>query len=143
MVSMRGVAVTVADRPDLSEKAWQCTSDLMPEYNNHGDVLDEYWPRLTEELPEYQFHLLGDDEQILARARSIPLHWDGTPDGLPPGIDGALIRGFDGREPNVLCALLVAVPRAVQGRGVSAGALVAMSGIARRHGFKSLIAPVR
>ena len=47
---------TVADRPDLVEPAWQCTRDLMPEYNNHGDVLNEYWPRLTEELPQYQFH---------------------------------------------------------------------------------------
>jgi len=136
-------AVTVADRPDLIEKAWLCTKDLMPEYNNHGDILDEYWPRLTEELPEFQFHLLGDDAQILARARSIPLHWDGTVEGLPSGIDGALARGFDGREPNVLCALLVAVPRAVQQRGMSVNALVAMSDIARRHGFGSLIAPVR
>jgi hypothetical protein len=136
-------AVTVADRPDLSEKAWQCTSDLLPEYNNHGDILDQYWPRLTEELPEYQFHLVGDDEQILARVRSVPLHWDGTIEGLPPGIDGALIRGFEEREPNVLCALLVAVPRGVQRRGMSTSALVAMSDIARRHGFGSLVAPVR
>lgn len=134
---------TVADRPDLVEPAWQCTRDLMPEYNNHGDILNEYWPRLTEELPEYQFHLLGDDEQILARARSIPVRWDGTTAGLPQGIDGALTRGFAERQPNVLCALLVAVPRVVQRQGVSASALVAMSDIARRHGFGSLIAPVR
>jgi hypothetical protein len=134
---------TVADRPDLVEPAWQCTRDLMPEYNNHGDVLNEYWPRLTEELPEYQFHLLGEDEQILARARSIPLRWDGTVDGLPQGIDGAIARGFDERQPNVLCALLVAVPRVAQRRGVSASALVAMSDLARRHGFGALIAPVR
>lgn len=43
---------TVADRPDLIEPAWQCTRDLMPEYNNHGEVVNEYWPRLTEERPE-------------------------------------------------------------------------------------------
>jgi hypothetical protein len=134
---------TVADRPDLVEPAVELTRDLLPEYNNHGDIMNEYWPRLTEELPEFQFHLLGDDEEILARARSIPVHWDGTAEGLPQGIDGAIARGFDEREPNALCALLVAVPHAVQRRGVSASALVAMSDLARRHGFGSLIAPVR
>ena len=135
--------VTVADRPDLVEAAWECTRDLLPEYNNHGDVVNEYWPRLTVERPQYQFHLLGPDEEMLARVRSIPVEWDGTVEGLPHGIDGALARGFEAREANALCALLVAVPRTVQRRGVSASALVAMSNLARRHGFGSLIAPVR
>jgi hypothetical protein len=134
---------TVADRPDVVELAWQSTRDLLPEYNNHGDVVNEYWPRLTDELPEYQFHLLDNAGQILARVRSIPIAWDGTVDDLPDGIDGALVRGFAQRSPTALCALLVAVPRAVQQRGVSATALVAMSTIAREHGFGSLIAPVR
>ena len=31
---------TVADRPDLSEPAWERTRDVLPEYNNHGDVLN-------------------------------------------------------------------------------------------------------
>ncbi|HTY72836.1 MAG TPA: N-acetyltransferase [Actinomycetes bacterium] len=136
-------AFTVSERPDLTEKAWLCTNDLLPEYNNHGDVLDVYWPRLTGEVADFQFHLLGEDEQILARCRTIPLHWDGTVEDLPAGIDGALARGFDGGEPDALCALLVAVPRAVQQRGVSARALEAMSAVARRHGYSSLIAPVR
>jgi hypothetical protein len=137
------VVVTVAERPELVELAAQSTSDLLPEYNNHGNVLNEFWPRLTEERSEYQFHLLDDDEQILARVRSIPVRWDGTAEGLPPGIDGALARGFDEAQPNTLCALLVAVPRQVQRRGVSATALVAMADLARSHGFGSLIAPVR
>ena len=136
-------AFTVSERPDLSEKAWLCTNDLMPEYNNHGDVLDIYWPRLTLEAAEFQFHLLGAEDQILGRARAIPLRWDGTIEDLPTGIDGALERGFEGGRPNTLCALLVAVPKAVQQRGVSASALQVMSNIARSHGYSSLIAPVR
>jgi hypothetical protein len=135
--------LTVAERPDLVEVAWQCTRDLLPEYNNHGDVVGEYWSRLVDELPEYQFHVMDGDGQILARVRSIPVPWDGTVEDLPDGIDGALVRGFDQRAPTALCALLVAVPRAVQRRGVSANALLAMAAIARRHGFGSLIAPVR
>jgi hypothetical protein len=116
--------------------------DQLPEYNNHGDVLNRYWGRLTEERPEFQFHLVEGDE-IVARARSVPVRWDGSIEDLPDGIDGAIARGFDEGGGNVLCALLIAVPGRLQGRGVSAEALSAMRAIAREHGLEALIAPVR
>jgi GNAT superfamily N-acetyltransferase len=78
-----------------------------------------------------------------ARARSIPLRWDGTVEDLPAGIDGAIVRGFEEAGATVLCALVIMVPRHLQGRGVSAMAVRAMAEIARRHGLASLIAPVR
>src|SRR5262249_54712074 len=62
---------TVAERPELLEPAWLAVQDVLPEYNNHGDVLNVYWGRLTDELPEFQFHLVHDEEPV-ARARSIP-----------------------------------------------------------------------
>jgi hypothetical protein len=62
---------------------------------------------------------------------------------LPAGIDGAISRGFDEGGANALCALLIAVPRDIQGRGASAAAVRAMGDIARRHGLGTLIAPVR
>ncbi len=98
--------------------------------------------RLTEELPDFQFHL-AEDDQILARARSIPIRWDCTLGDLPAGIDGAIERGFEEGKANVLCALLIAVPAARQGRGASRTALEAMVAIARGHGLETLIAPVR
>ena len=135
--------VTVAERPDLTERAWERTSDVLPEYNNHGDVLNRYWGRLTEEQPEFQFHLVGDGDEILARARSVPVRWDGSVDNLPAGIDGAIARAFEERAANVLCALVIMVPRDVQGRGLSALAVRGMLDLARRHGLRGLIAPVR
>jgi hypothetical protein len=134
---------TAIERPDLLEPAWERTRDTMPEYNNHGDVLNAYWSRLTEELPDFQFGLIGDGDEILARGRSIPLRWDGTIGDLPAGIDGAIARGFDEGDANVLCALVIMIPRDLQGQGLSAEAVKAMASIARRHGFGSLIAPVR
>lgn len=134
---------TVAERPDLVEPAWELTRDTLPEYNNHGDVLNRYWGRLTDERPHFQFHLLDDGGEILARARSIPVRWNGNADDLPAGIDGAIARGFDEGGANVLCALLIAVPHALQSRGVSAAAAVEMRELARRHGLEALIAPVR
>lgn len=104
--------------------------------------MNEYWARLTEELPDFQFHLVDGDEPV-ARARSIPVRWDGTVDDLPAGIDGAIARGFDEGGANVLCALLIAVPSSSQGRGLSRVALEGMLAIAREHGLRELIAPVR
>jgi hypothetical protein len=108
---------TAAERPELLEPAWEATRDVFPEYNNHGDVLNQYWPRLTGERSDFQFHLTGDGDEILALARSIPLSWDGTLEGLPAGIDGAIARGFDQAGANTLCALVIMVPRGIQGRG--------------------------
>ena len=134
---------TASERPELVEPAWERTRDTLPEYNHHGDLLNAYWPRLTEERPDFQFHLVGNDDEILARARSIPVRWDGTVDDLPAGIDGAIARGFDEAGANVLCALVIMVPRDLQSRGLSSLAVQAMSELARRHGLESLIAPVR
>ena len=134
---------TASDRPDLLGPGWERTQDTLPEYNNHGDVLNEYWPRLTEELPEFQFHLVGDEDEILVRARSIPVRWDATIADLPTGIDGAIARGFDEGGANVLCALVIMIPRDLQGQGLSAAAVEAMAAIARQHRLGSLIAPVR
>jgi hypothetical protein len=35
--------VTVAERPDLLGRGWERTRDTLPEYDNHGDVLNVYW----------------------------------------------------------------------------------------------------
>ena len=135
--------VTVAERPDLLEFVWEQTSDTMREYNRHGDVLNAYWSRLEAERPEFQFYLLGDADEVLARGHSLPLRWDGSVDDLPEGIDGAIVRGFDEGAANVLCAMLITIPRAFQGRGLSPVAVQAMRQLAARHGLTALIAPVR
>ncbi len=138
-----GRTVTISERPDLADAAWERTKDVLPEYNNHGDVLNRYWPRLTDELPDFQFHLVDDADEILARARTIPVRWNGSLDDLPAGIDGAIARGFDEGGANVLCALVIVVPTDLQGRGLSAIAVEAMRELAGRRGLESLIAPVR
>ena len=135
--------VTAAERPDLTEPAWELTRDAFPEYNNHGDVLNRYWGRLIEEQPGFQFHLVGDNDAILARARSLPVRWDRSVEDLPAGIDGAIARGFDEDGANALCAMVIMIPRDLRGRGLSTAALRAMLGLARRHRLQALIAPVR
>jgi hypothetical protein len=136
------VVYSVRERPELVEPSWELTKDVLPEYNSHGDVLNRYWGRLTEELPDFQFHLLDGDE-LVARARSIPIRWDGSVEDLPQGIDGAIARGFDEEGANVLCALVIMVPAARQRGGFSRLAVEGMITIAREHGFGAVVAPVR
>src|SRR4029079_184099 len=82
-------------------------------------------------------------DELLARACSIPVRWDGTVDDLPAGLDATLVRAFDEGDADVLCALLIMVPRELHGRGLSTLAVRAMGELARAHGLGSLIAPVR
>jgi hypothetical protein len=133
----------VTERPELVEPAYERTRDTLPEYNHHGNVLNEYWPRLNPERPDFQFHLVRENDEILARCCSIPIRWNGAIEDLPAGIDGAIARGFEDGAPNVLCALVIMVPRDLQDCGISSMALRAMSELARRAGFRALIAPVR
>ena len=55
--------VTVSERPDLVEPGWGATKDVIPEYNNHGDVLNRYWGGLTEERAEFQFYFVDGPYQ--------------------------------------------------------------------------------
>jgi len=136
------VLYSARERPELLEPAWELTKDVLPEYNTHGDVLNRYWGRLTEEVPDFQFHLL-DGAEIVARARSVPIRWDGTLEDLPKGIDSAIARGFEEEGANVLCALVIMVPAEHQSRGFSRLAVDGMITIAREHGLEALVAPVR
>ena len=132
---------TARERPDLYELGHDL--DVWPEYNRHGDVLNRFWGRLHEERAAFQF-VLHDGDEIAAQGHSIPVRWDGSAEGLPRGIDGAIAGGFeDGVGANVLCALAIEVAPARQGGGLSRRMIEAMAGIARAHGLESLIAPVR
>jgi hypothetical protein len=139
---------TCAERPDLWERSYEQVTDVWPEYNEHGDVLNEYWLRLDEDFREFQFILYDESRDVaLAHGHSVPLRWDGTLAGLPAGIDRGFadaVRLFDGGgEPNTLSALAVEVPPAHQGGGHSRTMIGAMRNIAAEHGFDSLIAPLR
>jgi len=133
---------TVAERPDLVEAARIAMKGQAAEFANHGDTLERYGGRLTSEFPEFQFHL-ADGDDVLARGRSIPVHWDGSLENLPVGIDGAFERGFEEPGGNVLCALGIGVPADLQRQGLSRRALDAMVELARSHGLEALIAPVK
>jgi GNAT superfamily N-acetyltransferase len=140
--------VSARERPDLSERAAEATEDVWPEYNQHGDVLGEYWGELEEVFPDFQFVLFDEEtDEILAQGHTIPLAWDGTVAGLPRGIDGLLEDGFrfarGGRRPDTLSACAIEIPPAHQGKTLSRLLIGEMARIAARHGLGAMLAPVR
>ena len=140
-------AITHTEDPALVDRLEGLSAQVWPEYNLHGDVMNRYWGRLYEVFPDFQFVLLDDDGVALAEGHTMPCNWDGTPEGLPAGIDGAVEDGFRAAEEkapvDTLCALAVEIPPAHQARRLSTTMLEAMRSVAARHGFGNLIAPVR
>ena len=138
---------TAAERPDLWERGIE-SADVWPEYNLHGDVLNQWWGLLDEELADLQF-VLHDDETdtVVAEGHTAAFAWDGDDASLPAGIDRALEVAFRdhraGTAVDTLCALAAESPRGGRRRGLAVEILGAMRTLAQRHGLLHLVAPVR
>ena len=132
--------VRYSDRPELWDSLEHLSSEVWPEYNLHGDVLNQYWDRLYTTFPEWQFVLVDAAAgQVLAEGHTIPVAWDGTDVGLGPGIDASIAAGFAlraaGGTPSAVCALAAEIPPRHQGRGLSPVMLQAMAGLATGAGL--------
>lgn len=139
-------AHTLAESPDLEPRV-RSLPDTFPEFMHHDAAVNRHWDALFTDFAGFQVAVCDGEGGIVAAGNCIPLSWDGTIEGLPAGLDGALERGVEGlelgRAPNVVSALLALVPHAHRGRGLSSVVLDAMKGVAAEHGLGPLIAPVR
>jgi GNAT superfamily N-acetyltransferase len=106
-----------------------------PEIVFHDAISNEYWGRLYDERPEFQFALV-DDGRVLAEGNSIPVS------GLPPGWRDAFPNGFGDGEPDRLCAIAILIDPDHQGAGLSRLMLEHMRGLAAERAW-DLVAPVR
>ncbi len=145
---MEPQVVRYSERPELWDAISGLSDEVWPEYNQHGDKLNHYWGQLYDVFPEWQFVLYDPAEElVLAEGHSIPLAWDGTDDGLGPGIDETITAAFALREaggkPTAASALAAEIPPRHQGRRLSGVLLQAMSALAHDAGLSHLIAPVR
>jgi hypothetical protein len=67
---------TAVERPDLWERGID-SALVWPEYNLHGDVLNQWWGLLDEELAELQF-VLYDEAETWSSPRATPGQSCGT-----------------------------------------------------------------
>ena len=140
--------VAHSDQPGLTARFDELFLSVWPEYNRHGDILNPLWGRLYESFPEYQFVLvLERTGELLARGNTVPLNWDGSPEGLPAGIDQLAQRSLGGpagaASPNALSAMAAEVPEANRSRGLGSLIIRAMGALAAAQGLERLLAPVR
>ena len=108
---------------------------IWPTFLHNDAISRQYWDRLYEDFPEYQFILLDGDE-LIGEANCVPVA------GMPAQWRDAFLAAFErGGEPDRVCALAIMVPSSHRGRGLSSVLLEYMRGLASPFG--ELVAPVR
>ena len=147
---MRVRAVTLGERPDLRPALERIAAAVWPPsmaYIRQDAVCNRYWPALTRDFADFQPVLCDGRGRVVAGGYTVPFAWDARSATLPSGVDGVLAQAVRdrrrGRPPTTLSALLAVVDPRRQGRGLSAAVIRAMSALARRHGLRALVAPVR
>jgi GNAT superfamily N-acetyltransferase len=139
--------ITTATRPDLAGQAGDALLADWPELVLHDRRAQEEMPRAWRLWPGYDVRILEDDA-VAAGGWAVPLHWDGTGDGLPAGgYDGALAQALAGhgdREaPDTLCIMAAAVRPDRQRAGLAGQVISALRDRAAAAGLRRVIAPVR
>jgi hypothetical protein len=145
---MAPIVVTVAERPDLGERADEATAGTFPEWNLHGDVLGPLWGSLYDVYPDFQLVLWDEEhDEVLGEGNTIPCTWDGTVQGLPASIDDVVERGLAAGTrlagATTLCGLNIIVVPGHRGGRMSSEILGGMRGVAAREGLSDLIVPLR
>lgn len=135
---------SLAERPDL-ESAMLTMESSWPAYVRPDPIL-VHW--VFERHAQDQLVAFCNDEEVVARAATVPFCWDGDPDTLPDtGWDEALRQcmadSFSGRELNTLCALEIAVVPGRRAQNLSGRTLRALADHARRRGYRDIVVPVR
>jgi hypothetical protein len=137
---------TLAQRPDLTGPLRESGLDgtpTWPRFYEGNAVSRRFWDRMYSDFAEFQVLLVEGDE-IVACGHTVPLHWDGTVEGLPKGWDKGFESAFEAHgDPNTLMAVSTVAQPAARNTGLGIETLRAMGALARERGFGSLIAPVR
>jgi GNAT superfamily N-acetyltransferase len=139
---------TLSERPRLEDEFERLAAAGWPRFLRQRDELGlgRYWPSLFD-LSDFQLLLCDGADRVVAVGHTIPIEWDGTPAGLPESMVGvfqnARAASEKGRRPTALCALAALVSPEHRGQGLSSELITVMAALARQHGFRALVAPVR
>ena len=143
---MRLETVTLAQRPDLLEQSFALGDPDEPGFYTTTGWL--YSAAAGTRWADFTLLLLRG-ERVVARASTIPfcMGIDSRVELPPDGFDGVVRWAAEDvlvdRKPNCLAALEISVDVASRGTGVSAQALDAVIGLARRLNFAEVVCPVR
>jgi GNAT superfamily N-acetyltransferase len=138
--------LTVASRPDLDEAMGEAFHGEWPEFIFHDPVSNALIDRAWRLFPDFNLLALTDG-LIVAGGWGVLVAWDGSPDTLPAGYDGALTQAILTTEAasavNTLVIMATAVRSGWQGQGLARQILTHLNDRARGRGLNRVIAPVR
>ncbi len=149
MSALELTVTTLAERPELEQAMWDMAG-LWPEFMLNDPVAAVTYDWMARDLPEYVLVATDADGTLVARAFSVPflLHSPRRQGRLPArGWDQVMLWGFadrrDGREPDTVSAIEIAILPELRGKGLAAAMVAALRDNARARGFAELVAPVR
>jgi hypothetical protein len=133
---------TLRDRPDLSRALRALNRKTWPDFIVKGDTCN--WGRLYTDLPDFLLVLTDSSGRLLGGGFTVPVHWNGTLDDLPPSIEKIIETGLKKEtHANTLVPVAAVVDRSCRGENISTEILKQMKSLAIRRGFRHLIVPVR
>jgi GNAT superfamily N-acetyltransferase len=140
------IIVTASARPDLQEQSETALLADWPEFvlcDRHAQTL---MPLAWRYFPEWDLRLL-EDGTVAAGGWAVPIRWDGDPDSLPSGYDGALTAAIAGHEAGLvadtMCVMAVAVRPDLQRAGLAGQVITALRDRATQARLPRVIVPVR
>jgi GNAT superfamily N-acetyltransferase len=121
---------------ELNKKSW-------PEFLLYGDTPS--WERIYDELADFLLLLIDSNDNLAGAGFTIAVLWDGKIGSLPDSIETIIANGLKTKDksPNTLMAVAALVDNRYRGQNLSAEILKQMKQLAKRHGLKDLLVPVR
>jgi hypothetical protein len=138
---------TLAQRPELLHPMEAAHLGSWPEFFAGDTAVQQLWPRIWTEFPEYQFALVNEADEVVAAGNAVPLRWSGEVATLPSGSSAALGRALSADRaeapPDTLLILTGVVIPSYQSRGLASAVLEGFKALARGLGLARAIVPVR
>lgn len=147
--SLEGLeTTTMAERPELLELMEPALEAAFPEFLNHDAVWFECWPALLDNWPELHVFVVEEGREApLAMVSAVPIAWDGTPEGLPPGTHATMRQSLaehaKGTEQNTTCGIQGVMDPEALGRGLGTAVMEAFFTNSKRLGYEHLLSPIR
>ena len=122
-------------------------SATWPEFMQHDEIVNKYWPNLYTHFLNFQFALL-DNNEIIGIGNTVHLNWQKSflelPDtGLDWAIEKACTDYKHGLDSNLLIGLQILINEKFQGHGLSFEMLKIMKNIGKMNGIDTIVLPVR
>ncbi len=125
----------------------QLRSGMWATFMQQDPISEEHWADFHKVYSDYQLYV-ADGNRFIARIKSLPIRFDGDLVDLPEmGWDWVIQNSMEIHhkriEPNMVSAIEITFLPEYRGQGLSTMAIKLMRLNAQRHGFDTLLAPVR